>query len=103
MISAPTSIVISRTCDYHHHYQDVVVGSIIGLVLAYVCYRLYYPRLSSINSHLPYECILDKPNDNGNFDGVLPLYNEQHRMQKHHKYTLLKPYVDKHQLQPSGE
>ncbi|XP_052773671.1 phospholipid phosphatase 5-like [Mya arenaria] len=49
-----TMIGVSRTADYHHHWQDVTVGSILGLTVAYLTYRSYYPALQRHNSHLPY-------------------------------------------------
>ncbi|KAG8695937.1 hypothetical protein FRC09_008848 [Ceratobasidium sp. 395] len=45
---------ISRSMDYRHHWQDILVGSCVGLVLAYFSYRQYYPTLESPYSHKPY-------------------------------------------------
>ncbi|KAF8894685.1 phosphatidic acid phosphatase type 2/haloperoxidase [Infundibulicybe gibba] len=44
-------VAISRTMDYRHHWHDVLVGSILGTVLAYFSYRQYYPGLGSEYSH----------------------------------------------------
>lgn len=47
-------VAVSRTCDYHHHWQDVTCGSLIGLSISYLCYRQYFPPLNSKLSHRSY-------------------------------------------------
>ncbi|KAG8696543.1 hypothetical protein FRC11_000659 [Ceratobasidium sp. 423] len=61
---------ISRTMDYRHHWQDVLVGSIVGLVFSYFAYRQYYPTLESPFSHKPYSPRI--PRDDYR-DSTLPL------------------------------
>jgi diacylglycerol diphosphate phosphatase/phosphatidate phosphatase len=43
-----------RTMDYRHHWEDVAVGSLVGVLFSFFSYRQYYPPLSSPESHLPY-------------------------------------------------
>ncbi|KAH8116869.1 PAP2-domain-containing protein [Phellopilus nigrolimitatus] len=47
-------VAISRTMDYRHHWQDVLVGSALGFVMAFFAYRLYFPPLTSALAHRPY-------------------------------------------------
>ncbi|KAG7175218.1 Phospholipid phosphatase 4-like [Homarus americanus] len=43
-----------RHGSYHIGFNDVLVGSVLGLFISYLCYRQYYPRLTSPHCHLPY-------------------------------------------------
>ncbi|KAF5386621.1 hypothetical protein D9615_001890 [Tricholomella constricta] len=52
--AAAALVAISRTMDYRHHWQDVLVGSILGTVVSYFTYRQYYPSLAAELSHRPY-------------------------------------------------
>ena len=47
-------VAVSRTMDNRHHWQDVLVGSLLGIAVAFVTYRGYYPPLSHEHAHLPY-------------------------------------------------
>lgn len=50
-------LAISRTMDYHHWKEDVGIGSLIGLLIAYMCYRQYFSPISSKKCNLCYELI----------------------------------------------
>lgn len=42
-------VAVSRTEDYRHHWQDVTIGGLLGLVVGYFAYRQYFPALHSEN------------------------------------------------------
>ncbi|KAJ2703358.1 hypothetical protein FB645_003922 [Coemansia sp. IMI 203386] len=51
-----TLIAISRTADYHHHWQDVLAGSLLGAFIGWFGYRTYFPTIFDPNvlSDRPY-------------------------------------------------
>ncbi|KAF8626207.1 hypothetical protein AX15_004897 [Amanita polypyramis BW_CC] len=69
--SGAALVAISRTMDYRHHWQDVLIGAIVGTVLAYFCYRQYYPSLASPAAHHPYG-----PRIKEEREGILPTHVE---------------------------
>lgn len=51
-----TLVGISRIDNYWHNWFDVFVGALIGLIVAYFCYRQHYPSLfdDEASSPLPF-------------------------------------------------
>lgn len=52
----------------------MTVGSGLGIVIAYVSYRQYYPSVTKTNSHLPYICIPNE-SDISSSSPLLPIIN----------------------------
>jgi len=55
------------------HWQDVLAGSILGVVMAYFSYRQYYPSLASEFCHKPYSPRIARNTG----APVLPLHHRQ--------------------------
>lgn len=70
-------VAVSRTCDYHHHWQDVTVGSSIGIAISYLCYRQYFPALNLKMSHRSYADL--KARDLNEFTNQLPSLPPEHK------------------------
>lgn len=47
-------IAISRCEDYRHDVYDVTIGSLLGMMVAFLSYRKYYPRLTSAHCDTPF-------------------------------------------------
>ncbi|PPQ70286.1 hypothetical protein CVT24_000849 [Panaeolus cyanescens] len=65
-------VAISRTMDYRHHWQDVLVGSTVGTVLAFFAYHQYYPSLASEWSHRPFSPRIKREDDSD----ILPSHHQ---------------------------
>lgn len=46
-------VSISRILDHRHHWDDVLVGSLIGITAATLAYFFSFPALTSENCHQP--------------------------------------------------
>lgn len=79
-------IAISRTEDYRHDVWDVTAGSAIGLVVAWLTFRRYYPKLRSRTCETPYPSRKElmqrklgqgrKPDEESAGDGIRPVHRE---------------------------
>lgn len=58
-----TMVALSRVFDYRHHWQDVTIGSIIGLFFGIITYYYYFPSLYSAKCDIPYQRYEYIPND----------------------------------------
>lgn len=47
-------IALSRSCDNHHHWEDILIGSMLGYSISLFCYRQYFNPLTSDLSGVPY-------------------------------------------------
>lgn len=47
-------VAISRLEDYRHRGSDVLSGTLLGIIVSWIVYRLYFPSLSAEESNLPY-------------------------------------------------
>ncbi|XP_022819253.1 phospholipid phosphatase 5 isoform X1 [Spodoptera litura] len=74
-----TCIALSRSCDYHHHWEDILVGSVLGFSVAIFCYRQYYNPLSSDLAGVPYivSCVNSAKYFNGKPDSPVKEIKEE--------------------------
>ena len=69
-------IAISRCEDYRHDVWDVTCGSLLGLGVAYLSYRRYYPALRSVRCDVPFDKA-DAPTT----EGFSQLSNDEERQE----------------------
>ncbi|KAJ7583229.1 hypothetical protein C8J56DRAFT_863810 [Mycena floridula] len=58
LVSIPLALSLvfsaTRIIDHRNHWDDVVVAYLVGLSIAYISYRRFFPPLGHPQSHLPY-------------------------------------------------
>ncbi|PPQ81213.1 hypothetical protein CVT25_015737 [Psilocybe cyanescens] len=84
---AASLVAISRTMDYRHHWQDVLVGSLVGTLFAFFTYRQYYPPLSSKLSHRPYSPRIKREEDHAVLPTHIDHFTEQPTNANRHQYS----------------
>jgi len=71
-------IGITRVIDYRHHWQDVVVGGMLGILFSALSYFYYFPSLTSSEPYIPLQGRLRKYNIFQDHTGkTLPLYRDK--------------------------
>ncbi|XP_073954852.1 phospholipid phosphatase 5-like [Choristoneura fumiferana] len=68
-----TIIAASRVYDNHHHWEDVLAGSVIGSVSSYFCYSYYYNALDSELAGTPYPLAESESDSSDMFSTVLSI------------------------------
>ncbi|GME99817.1 unnamed protein product [Ambrosiozyma monospora] len=53
-------IALSRTQDYRHHFVDVTLGSILGVLVGWWSYRRLFPTTDDPLCYVPYQLIEEK-------------------------------------------
>jgi PAP2 superfamily len=54
-------IAVSRLIDNRHHPFDVITGSLLGIAMAWLGYRQYFPALSVAEGGRPYALAAFEP------------------------------------------
>ncbi|CAH3186754.1 unnamed protein product [Porites evermanni] len=72
-VTCALALALTRYSDYRHHWQDITIGGILGLFLAYLCYRQYYPALNRPHCHMPYCAITPIIKHVDEHDHLLPM------------------------------
>ncbi|KAG5647199.1 hypothetical protein DXG03_001158 [Asterophora parasitica] len=90
----PTPLISKFIFSFSDHWQDVLVGSLLGTIVSYFSYRQYYPSLTAQLSHRPYSPRI-KREDAGE---VLPIH-QRSLSPNDHESSLLSH--QQHQLHPN--
>lgn len=53
-LMASTLIALSRFQDFRHHWDDILVGSLLGFLIAVLCYHHHYPPVWNSTGHAPF-------------------------------------------------
>lgn len=72
-ILTATIIAGSRVYDNHHHWEDVLVGSVIGSFSSYFCYSYYYNAVDSELAGTPYPLTESESDSSDIFSTVLSI------------------------------
>ncbi|ORX51526.1 acid phosphatase/Vanadium-dependent haloperoxidase [Piromyces finnis] len=71
-------IAITRISDYRHHWQDIVVGSFIGIFFSVLSYFYYFPFLNSLEPYKQLQGRLTKYNILSDQPGkTLPIFRDR--------------------------